>query len=159
MVLGTVMSARKSALTLPLPLQFLAAWLAVWLGRALQEQVEYLKAENLLPREKLGTKRVMLTDAERRKLATLGKVLGRKGLAVGGGRNRRPRRQDGQGERALGVQADHGGLHAGGAGPSEWCDGGQIEAVGEAEAPLGAVLVLSARAKISKLPTMSPARI
>jgi hypothetical protein len=44
------MSARKSALTLPLPLQFLAAWLAVWLGRALQEQVEYLKAENLLLR-------------------------------------------------------------------------------------------------------------
>ena len=76
------MSARKSALTLPLPLQFLAAWLAVWLGRALQEQVEYLKAENLILREKLGPKRVMLTDAERRKLATLGKALGRKGLAA-----------------------------------------------------------------------------
>jgi hypothetical protein len=80
MVFGTVMSARKSALTLPVLLQFLAAWLAVWLGRALQEQVEYLKAENLLLREKLGTQRVMLTDAERRRLATLGKVLGRKGL-------------------------------------------------------------------------------
>ena len=64
-VLGTVMSARKSALTLPLPLQFLAAWLAVWLGRVLQEQVDYLKAENHLLREKLGPKRVMLTDAER----------------------------------------------------------------------------------------------
>ena len=50
-VFGTVMSARKSALTLPLPLQFLAAWLAVWLGRVLQEQVEYLKAENLVLRE------------------------------------------------------------------------------------------------------------
>ena len=76
------MSARKSALTLPLPLQFLAAWLAVWLGRVLQEQVEYLKAENLLLREKLGPKRVRLTDAERRRLATLGKALGRKGLAA-----------------------------------------------------------------------------
>jgi len=76
------MSARKSALTLPLPLQFLAAWLAVWLGRALQEQVEYLKAENLILREKQGPKRVRLTDAERRKLATLGKALGRKGLAT-----------------------------------------------------------------------------
>ena len=74
------MSARKSALTLPL--QFLAAWLAVWLGRVLQEKVEYLKAENLVLREKLGPKRVMLTDAERRRLATLRKALGRKGLAA-----------------------------------------------------------------------------
>jgi len=54
----------------------------VWLGRVLKEQVEYLKAENLLLLEKLGSKRVMLTDAERRKLATLGKALGRKGLAA-----------------------------------------------------------------------------
>ena len=46
------MAARKSGLTLPLPLQFLAAWLAVWLERVLQEQVEYLKAENLLLRWK-----------------------------------------------------------------------------------------------------------
>jgi hypothetical protein len=35
----------------PLPLQFMAAWLAVWLGRVLQEQVDYLKAENHLLRE------------------------------------------------------------------------------------------------------------
>jgi transposase InsO family protein len=40
------MAARKTGLDLPLPLQFLAAWLAVWLGRVLQEQVDYLKAEN-----------------------------------------------------------------------------------------------------------------
>jgi transposase InsO family protein len=65
-----------------LPLQFLAAWLAVWLGRVLQEQVDYLKAENHLLRENLGTKRVRLTDAERRRLATLGKALGRQGLAA-----------------------------------------------------------------------------
>jgi hypothetical protein len=65
------MSARKSALTLPLPLKFLA----VWLGRVLQEQVEYLKAENLLLREKLGANRLQLTYAERRRLATLGKAL------------------------------------------------------------------------------------
>jgi hypothetical protein len=41
------MAARRKRLDLPLPLHFLAAWLAVWLGRVLQEQVEYLKAENL----------------------------------------------------------------------------------------------------------------
>src|SRR5664279_2684911 len=64
------MAARRTGLELPLPLQFLAAWLAVWLGRVLQEQVDYLKAENHLLREKLGPKRVVLTDAERRRLAT-----------------------------------------------------------------------------------------
>ena len=74
------MPAKKTDLPLPLPLQFLAAWLAVWLGRVLQEQVDYLRAEDRLLREKLGTKRVRLTDAERRRLATLGKALGRKGL-------------------------------------------------------------------------------
>lgn len=42
------MAARRTGLDLPLPLQFLAGWLAVWLGRVLQEQVEYLKAESLL---------------------------------------------------------------------------------------------------------------
>ena len=67
---------------LPLPLQFLAAWLAVWLGRVLQEQVDFLKAENRLLREKLGTKRIRLTNAERRRLAMLGKKLGKKGLAA-----------------------------------------------------------------------------
>jgi hypothetical protein len=29
---------------LPLPLQSLAAWLAVWLGRVLQQEVDYLTA-------------------------------------------------------------------------------------------------------------------
>jgi transposase InsO family protein len=76
------MPAKRTDLTLPLPLQFLAAWLGVWLGRVLQEQVDYLRAENRLLREKLGTKRIRLTDAERRQLATLGKPLGRRGLAV-----------------------------------------------------------------------------
>ena len=36
---------------LPLPLQSLAAWFAVWLGRVLQEEVDYLTAENLEPRQ------------------------------------------------------------------------------------------------------------
>ena len=48
------MPAQKIGLTIPLPLQFLAAWLAVWLGRVLQEQVNFVKAENRLLREKLG---------------------------------------------------------------------------------------------------------
>ena len=60
----------------------MASWLAVWLGRVLQEQVDFLKAENRLLREKLGTKRIRLTNAERRRLAMLGKKLGKKGLAA-----------------------------------------------------------------------------
>jgi hypothetical protein len=59
---GTPMAAPKTRLTLSLPLQFLAAWLAVWLERVLQERVDFLKAENRLLREKLGTKRIRLTD-------------------------------------------------------------------------------------------------
>jgi putative transposase len=66
---------------LPLPLQFLAAWLAVWLGRVLQQEVDYLRAENRLLREKLGGRKLRLTDAERRRLAVLGNKLGRKVLA------------------------------------------------------------------------------
>lgn len=75
------MDTKKTSLNLPFPLQLLAAWIGVWLGWVLQEQVDYLKAENLLLQEKLGTKRVRLTDAERSRLAILGKTLGRKGLA------------------------------------------------------------------------------
>jgi hypothetical protein len=77
------MATNKTSTTLPLPLQFLAAWLAVWLGRVLQEQVDYLKAENLVLREKLGTKRLRLTDAERRRLAMLGMASGRSYLQNG----------------------------------------------------------------------------
>jgi hypothetical protein len=36
------MAEAKTGLTLSLPSQFLAAWLAVWLGRVLQEQVDFL---------------------------------------------------------------------------------------------------------------------
>jgi hypothetical protein len=53
---------------LPLPLQFLAAWFAVWLGRVLQQEVDYLMAENRVLRERLGNKKLRLTVAERRRL-------------------------------------------------------------------------------------------
>jgi putative transposase len=66
---------------LPLPLQFLAAWLAVWLGRVLQQEVDYLMAENRVLRERLGNKKLRLTVGERRRLAVLGEQMGRKALA------------------------------------------------------------------------------
>jgi transposase len=73
--------ASTTGPALPLPLQFLAAWLAVWLGRVLQQQVDYLKAENRALKEKLGGRRLQFDDATRRRLAVLGKAMGRKALA------------------------------------------------------------------------------
>jgi putative transposase len=73
--------AAPSGSMLPLPLQFLAAWLAVWFARALQQQVDYLMAENRILKEKLGNQKLRLTDADRRRLAIVGKELGLKVLA------------------------------------------------------------------------------
>ena len=73
--------AEEGTPTLPLPLQFLAAWLAVWLSRVLQRQIDYLKEENRALKEQLGDRKLRLTDATRRRLAVLGKELGRKVLA------------------------------------------------------------------------------
>ncbi len=65
---------------LRVPLQFLAAWLAVWFARALQRQVDYLMAENRVLKEKLGDRKLELTNADRQRLAILGKELGLKVL-------------------------------------------------------------------------------
>ena len=67
--------------TLPLPFQFLAAWVVVWVARHQTDQVEYLRTVNRALMERVGKKRPRFTDAERRKLAMLGKKLGRKALA------------------------------------------------------------------------------
>jgi|SRR5450631_469965 len=61
---------------LPLPFQFLAAWVGVWVARHQTDQVEYLKAVNRALMDRVGKKRLRFTDAERRKLAVLGKGLG-----------------------------------------------------------------------------------
>jgi hypothetical protein len=55
--------------------------LAGWINRHQQEIIEYLKEENKILREKLGKKRLILNDSQRRRLAMLGKKLGRKALA------------------------------------------------------------------------------
>jgi hypothetical protein len=64
---------------LSLPLQFLAARIGTWLARRQERLIEYLKEENAVLIEKLGGK-VWLTDAERRRLARLAKLIGRKAL-------------------------------------------------------------------------------
>ena len=60
------------------PLQFMLVALAGWLNRHQQAVIEYLKEENAILKEQLAGKRLKLTDGQRRRLARLGKALGRK---------------------------------------------------------------------------------
>jgi putative transposase len=73
--------AEMTGSPLSLPLQFLAAWVGVWCARALQQQVDYLRAENQVLKDKLADHKLNVTDADRRRLAVLGHELGRKLLA------------------------------------------------------------------------------
>ena len=60
------------------PMVMLLAMLAGWINRQQTDVIDYLKAENQILREKLGKKRILLDDSQRRRLAILGKKLGRK---------------------------------------------------------------------------------
>ena len=51
---------------------------AGWANRQQQEVIEYLRTENRILREKLGKKRILLNDDQRRRLGVKGKILGRK---------------------------------------------------------------------------------
>src|ERR1700722_18921169 len=51
---------------------------------AAHEVIEYLRTENQILQEKLGKRRIVLTDDQRRRLAVKGKVLGRKVLETVG---------------------------------------------------------------------------
>ena len=52
--------------------------LSGWINRQQQHMIEYLVTENLVLKEKLGKKRILLNDNQRRRLAVKGKILGRK---------------------------------------------------------------------------------
>jgi hypothetical protein len=62
------------------PWQFYFLILAGWVNHQQQKVIEYLRTENQVLREKLGKKRVLLNDDQRRRLAVKAKVLGRKVL-------------------------------------------------------------------------------
>lgn len=62
------------------PWQLLLVILAGWVNQQQQEVIEYLRTENQVLKEKLGKKRILLTDDQRRRLAVKGKILGRKRL-------------------------------------------------------------------------------
>ena len=63
------------------PWQLFVLILASWVNREQQEVIEYLRTENQVLHEKLGKKRILLNDDQRRRrLAVKGKILGRKRL-------------------------------------------------------------------------------
>ena len=62
------------------PWQMYLVILAGWIHRQQQEVIEYLRTENQVLNEKLDTKRILLSDDQRRRLAVKGKILGRKRL-------------------------------------------------------------------------------
>ena len=62
------------------PWQLLFMILAGWVNREQQETIEYLRTENQVLKERLGKKRILLSDDQRRRLAVKGKILGRKRL-------------------------------------------------------------------------------
>ena len=51
------------------PWTMLLMMLAGWLNRHHQDVIEYLKEENKILREKIGTKRIILNDNQRMRLA------------------------------------------------------------------------------------------
>jgi hypothetical protein len=63
------------------PWQLLVVILAGWVNRQQQLVIDYLCTENQVLREKVGKRRILLNDDQRRRLAVKGKVLGRKLLA------------------------------------------------------------------------------
>ena len=62
------------------PWHLMVMLLAGWINRQQQEFIEYLLTENAVLKEKLGKKRILLNDDQRRRLAVKGKILGRKRL-------------------------------------------------------------------------------
>jgi hypothetical protein len=62
------------------PWQLLFLILAGWINRRQQDAVDYLLTENRVLRAKLGKKRILLNDDERRRLAVKGRILGRQML-------------------------------------------------------------------------------
>jgi len=60
------------------PWQLLLLIAAGWVNRQQQQVIDYLRTENQVLKEKLGKRRILLNDDQRRRLAVKAKVLGRK---------------------------------------------------------------------------------
>ena len=60
------------------PLRALLLTVSGWVTREQQRAIDYLREENRVLKEQLGSKRLRLTDDQRRRLAAKGKLLGRR---------------------------------------------------------------------------------
>jgi hypothetical protein len=60
------------------PWHLVVLCVASYLNHEQQRIIEYLEMENQVLRKKLGKKRILLADDQRRRLAVKGKALGRK---------------------------------------------------------------------------------
>jgi hypothetical protein len=66
---------------LPAPLAFFVLLFSGWVNRQQQAVIDYLLEENRVLRAAQGSRRLRLTDDQRRRLAVKGQVLGRRRLA------------------------------------------------------------------------------
>jgi len=66
---------------LPQPLVFFCLLFSGWVNRQQQAVIEYLLDENRVLRAAQPSRRLRLTDDQRRRLAVKGKVVGRRRLA------------------------------------------------------------------------------
>jgi hypothetical protein len=66
----------------PPPLAFFLLLFSGWVHRNQQAVIDYLVEENRILRAVNGSRRLRLTDDQRRRLAVKGKVLGRRQLAA-----------------------------------------------------------------------------
>ena len=62
-------------MNLPLPLQFFFLLLVGWVNRHQDDVIAYLKEENRVLKELQGSKRILLNDDQRRRLAVKGKSM------------------------------------------------------------------------------------
>jgi len=74
-----ILSSRIQPMQLYL-LQFLLMTVAGWVNRKQQDAIEYLKEENRVLREHLGSRRIRFSNEQRRRLAAKAKALGKEGL-------------------------------------------------------------------------------
>ena len=62
------------------PWHLLVIIVSGWMTKLQQELIDYVMTENQVLKEKLGGRRILLNNDQRRRLAVKGKVLGRKRL-------------------------------------------------------------------------------
>ena len=74
-------SAQAKAQRILDPFRFVLICLAGWMNEQQQHAIEYLREENRVLREQLGSQRLRLNNEQRRRLAAKAKGLGRRLLA------------------------------------------------------------------------------